>query len=190
MLFEYETKRLILRVLKPDSADAVLDFYLRDRAYFEQFEPDRLPQFYTPNFQKTMLRYEYNAAVKQASVRYYISPKTAPRTVIGTVCFHNIQRMVYASCEIGYKFSTAYQHNGYAAEAIEKVLEVIFCDLGLHRVVAMVLPDNQPSIRLLTRLGFSREGLIREYMILHGEWKDHAQYCLLDHDYISRRQSQ
>jgi ribosomal-protein-alanine N-acetyltransferase len=190
MLFQYETDRLILRILKPDAAGAVLDFFLRDRAYFEQYEPDRLPHFYTPAFQKTMLRFEYNAAVKLISVRFYVALKTDPDVLIGTVCFHNIQRNIYDSCEIGYKFSTAYQHQGYASEAIEKVLEVIFCDLKLHRVMAMALPDNYPSTRLLERLGFTFEGISREHLLLHGEWRDHAQYCLLDHDYMSRRQSQ
>jgi ribosomal-protein-alanine N-acetyltransferase len=190
MLFEYETDRLILRILKPDAAGSVLDFYLRDQAYFEQFEPDRLPQFYTMNFQRGMLRYEYNAAVKLSSVRFYAARKTEPNVLIGTVCFHNIQRAVYASCEIGYKFSSAYQHQGYASEAIEKVLEIIFCDLKLHRVMAMALPDNTPSTRLLERLGFTCEGISREHLLLHGVWRDHAQYCLLDHDYMSRRQSQ
>jgi ribosomal-protein-alanine N-acetyltransferase len=190
MLFEYETERQILRIVKPDAAGAVLDFFLRDKDYFEQFEPDRLPQFYTPNFQRGMLRFEYNAAVKMSSVRFYVSPKSNPGIMIGTICFHNIQRTVYSSCEIGYKFSRAFQHMGYATEAMEKVLEVIFCELKLHRVMAMVLPDNTASIRMLERLGFICEGISREHLMLHGEWRDHAQYCLLDHDYMSRRQSQ
>jgi ribosomal-protein-alanine N-acetyltransferase len=190
MLFEYETKRLFLRILTPDAAGAVLDFYLRDRAYFEKYEPDRLPQFYTPNFQKGMLRFEYNAAIKLNSVRFYVSLKSDPDYIIGTVCFHNILRNPYCSCEIGYKFSSAYQHHGYAAEAIAQVLDVIFGELKLHRVTAMVLPDNTPSSRLLERLGFVCEGISREHLLLHGIWTDHALYSLVDHDYASRRQSQ
>lgn len=190
MLFVYETNRLILRVPKPDAAAAVLDFYLRDRAYFEQFEPDRPNQFYTLNFQKAMLRFEYNAAIKLHSVRFYVFSKSTPDRVIGTICFRNIQSSVYSSCEIGYKFSTDSQHQGYATEAMEKVLDIIFDDLQLHRVMAMVLPDNIPSIRLLVRLGFLCEGISREHMQLQGVWRDHAQYCLLASDHISRGHSQ
>lgn len=190
MLFEYETDRLLLRILKPEAAGAVLDFYLRDRIYFEQYEPDRMPQFYTQNFQKSMLRFEYNAAIKLTSVRFYVSLKSDPDYIIGTVCFHNIQKNVYSSCEIGYKFSSAYQHLGYASEAVDKVLEVIFSDIQLHRVMAMVLPNNFASIRMLERLGFEKEGISRDHLFLHGSYKDHAQYCLLEQDYISRIQSQ
>ena len=47
MLFAYETERLLLKIIKPDQADAVLDFYMRDKELFEKFEPDRMPNFYT-----------------------------------------------------------------------------------------------------------------------------------------------
>ena len=38
MLFAYETERLLLKIIKPDQADAVLDFYMRDKELFEKFE--------------------------------------------------------------------------------------------------------------------------------------------------------
>lgn len=190
MLFSYETDRLILRILKPEAAPTVLDFYLRDRALFEQYEPDRMPQFYSINFQKSALRFEYNAAVKLQSVRFYVFPKEQPDLIIGTVCFHNIRPSSHSSCEIGYKFSSFCHHQGYATEALHKVLEIIFLDLQLHRVMAWVIPENQPSIRLLERLGFCSEGLCRDYLLMHGRWVDHRQYSLLAPDYISSRQSQ
>ena len=52
MLFAYETERLLLKIIKPDQADAVLDFYMRDKELFEKFEPDRMPNFYTRQFQR------------------------------------------------------------------------------------------------------------------------------------------
>ena len=60
MLFAYETERLLLKIIKPDQADAVLDFYMRDKELFEKFEPDRMPNFYTRQFQRQMLLFEYN----------------------------------------------------------------------------------------------------------------------------------
>ena len=61
MLFAYETERLLLKIIKPDQADAVLDFYMRDKELFEKFEPDRMPNFYTRQFQRQMLLFEYNS---------------------------------------------------------------------------------------------------------------------------------
>lgn len=179
MLFEYETNRLVLKVLKPEAAPLVLDFYERDKALFEHYEPDRVPQFYTLDFQKNTLRCEYNLAMKMLHVRFYIFRKGAPQTIIGTISFRNIARSLYSSCEVGYKFSSAFHHQGYASEALEKAIDVMFTEEKLHRIMAWVLPDNQPSLRLLNSLGFVREGISRDHMYLHGHWADHVQYSLL-----------
>lgn len=183
MLFSYETDRLLLKILKPSDASKVLNFYLRDKELFETYEPDRMDQFYTEKFQQTSLRFEYNAAIKMESIRFYVFLKEAPDTIIGTVCIHNIARINYGSCEIGYKFSSAVHHKGYATEALCRILNIIFHELTLHRVMAWVYPDNVASRRLLTRLGFFQDGLCRDYLYLHGEWRDHFQYSLLSTDW-------
>jgi ribosomal-protein-alanine N-acetyltransferase len=187
MKFEYETPRLILKLLKPDKADQVLDFYLRDQALFEQFEPDRMTNFYTRQFQKQALTYEYNMAVKGNMLRYYVYEKEQPDRIIGTISIQHITRGYFSSCEIGYKFSAAVHHRGYATEALMLVTNRIFCDLKLHRIMAWVLPDNDASIRLLERVGFRREGICHGYLYLHGKWWDHAQYSLLASDQPSER---
>jgi ribosomal-protein-alanine N-acetyltransferase len=179
MKFVYETPHLVLKVLKPDAAQQVLDFYLTDRELFERFEPDRLPNFYTRQFQKQILTYEYNMAVKGDMLRYYIYEKENPNRIIGTVSIQHILRGYFASCEIGYKFSAAVHRRGYATETLGLITEKIFSDMKLHRIVARALPDNVASIRLLEKIGFEYEGVTRGYLYMHGKWEDHAQYSLL-----------
>lgn len=187
MLFAYETQRLLLRIISPDQAEQVLDFYLRDKELFEQFEPDRIENFYTRRFQKQTLVFEYNMAVKGAMFRFYIYEKGNPNRIIGTVSCHNICRGYTSSCEVGYKFSSEVHHCGYATEALRAVTQLIFNELGVHRIMAWVLPRNTPSIRLLERVGFTFEGISRDYLLLHGQWKDHAQYSMLAGDQSSDR---
>lgn len=179
MLFEYETDRLILKILKPDAARQVLDFYLRDREIFEKYEPERIPPFYTVAHQKTILKCEYNLAFRLQNVRFYVFLKEDTSKIIGTICFHNITTSYYSNCEVGYKFSSAYWHLGYASEALEKGIQVMFEDLHLHRIQAWVLPDNYSSIQLLQTHGFRKEGIARSYLLLHNEWKDHVQFSLI-----------
>lgn len=179
MLFEYETNRLLLKILSTDAAPYVLDFYQRDLAIFEQYEPDRPENFYTLPLQKAALRYEYNAAIKGTLFRFYVFCKDQPQKIIGTICFHNIRRAGYSSCEIGYKFSSSHWRQGYATEAMEKVIEIIFKEQKLHRVMAWAVPENTASRRLLNRLHFEEEGLCRNYINLHNEWVDHVQYSLI-----------
>lgn len=191
MLFEYETERLLLKIIKPVQADQVLDFYLRDKALFECFEPDRPEQFYTVKFQKQILTFEYNMSVQGTLFRFYVYEKSNPNRIVGTISFHHILRGFSSSCEIGYKFSSEVHHRGYATEALSKVLEVIFFDLQLHRVQAWVLPNNTPSIRLLERVGFVFEGINRDYLYLHGTWQSHALYSILPSDFqVSRGHNQ
>ena len=91
--------------------------------------------------------------------RFYVYEKHNPDRIIGTICIHHINRGFFSSCEIGYKFSSACHHMGYATESMQRIIAIAFGELKLHRITAWVLPDNVPSIRLLGRLGFQFEGI-------------------------------
>lgn len=184
MLFTYETDRLILKILKPDFAYDVLDFYNRDKELFEEYELDRCEDFYTVKYQQKVLKYEYNAASKAELFRFYVFRKENPSKIIGTVCIHNIYRGCYRSCEFGYKFSSKYHGYGYASEAIAKCIQLSFEELQLHKVIAVVRPDNISSIRLLENLGFNNDGLHRDELFMHGSWYDHYIFSLLETDFV------
>ena len=175
----YETERLILRILHENAAAKVLQFYEKNHEVFDAFEPIRPENFYTRACQANILRCEFQLAVKKKAVRFWVFRKQQPQQIIGTVSFQNIQRTVYQSCQIGYKFDPDFWHQGFAYESIEKAVSVIFNDLSLHRIEALVLPDNQPSIRLLRRLGFVEEGLCRSCIFLPSGWTDHLRYSLI-----------
>ncbi len=179
MLFIYETNRLILRILGPDAAPQVLHFLLKDQELFERYEGERVPQFYSIKFQRNTLQQEYNLACRGLHVRFYVFRKEDPGTIIGTVCFHNIQTFLYSCCELGYKFSSEYHHRGYASEAVEKGIDVMFTELRLHKIMAWAIPNNTPSVRLLQSLGFQLEGISRDRLYMHNCWYDHAQYSLI-----------
>ncbi|MEO7718916.1 MAG: GNAT family N-acetyltransferase [Capsulimonas sp.] len=85
--------------------------------------------------------------------------------------------------EIGYELDTAYWGKGLMREALAAMLGFGFARIGLHRIEALVVPENASSRRLLATLGFQQEGLLRE----RGFWKDAfhdlALYSLLDRDW-------
>ena len=178
MLLQYETQRLILKVLGPDYSNDVLRFYLKDQELFEQYEANRSPNFYTEAHQRTILQLEYGLTLKLAQVRFYVFLKEAPEKIIGTVCLYDISGS-NSRAEIGYKFSSEYHHKGYATEAVEKLIDIAFSELNLHRLCAHVQEENLPSIRLLTGLGFEKEGVCRDFLCLNGMWTDHLQYSLI-----------
>jgi ribosomal-protein-alanine N-acetyltransferase len=66
------------------------------------------------------------------------------------------------------------------AEGLRLVLDDAFGRLGLHRLEANIQPDNVPSIRLVRRLGFRREGYSPRYLKIRGRWRDHERWAILE----------
>jgi RimJ/RimL family protein N-acetyltransferase len=64
-----------------------------------------------------------------------------------------------------------------------RVLAYAFDTLKLHRIEADTDPENTPSLALLDRFGFTREGVFRDRWYVHGKWHDSVMLGLLLQDY-------
>lgn len=87
--------------------------------------------------------------------------------------------------EIGYALASDCWGHGYAQEALRLVLDYAFFTLGLRRIEADTDPRNAPSLRLLEKLGFAREGLLRERWLVGDELCDSVLLGLLARDYAT-----
>lgn len=87
--------------------------------------------------------------------------------------------------EIGYLLSPEHWGQGYAQEALRAVLDYALPALDIGRVEADIDPRNEASCRLVERLGFRREGYLRERWRVNGEITDTAFYGLLRREYIA-----
>ena len=96
--------------------------------------------------------------------------------------FHEASRRA----QIGYCLGRPYWGAGYMQEALGALLDHAFSFLGLHRLEADIDPRNSASATLLERLGFTREGFLRERWIVGGEVSDTALYGLLQHEWRKR----
>lgn len=105
----------------------------------------------------------------------------ADDAMIGTVTLFAF-RIDQARCEIGYALSSAHWGRGYAREALSLVIDYAFDALGINRIEADIDPRNDGSIALVERLGFEREGLLRERWRVGGQVQDSAIYGLLRSD--------
>ena len=77
--------------------------------------------------------------------------------------------------EVGFLFARAWWHQGYAREAMERVIAYAFGDLKLERLSARLHADNEASRKLLDRLGFAYEGKLSKHILRDGERRD----CLI-----------
>lgn len=97
---------------------------------------------------------------------------------VGTLGFAPLDRET-GTAELGYWVTPAHQRQGYGTEAVELFVAYGFDQLGLHRISARVMAFNEPSVRLLERVGFVREGTSREAVFVDGERHDAHWYGLL-----------
>jgi len=82
--------------------------------------------------------------------------------------------------ELGWSLNPEYAGRGYATEAVAELVRICFEELGLRRLIANTFADNDPSWRLMERLGMRRElHTVRESLHRSGEWLDGYGYALL-----------
>lgn len=98
---------------------------------------------------------------------------------VGVVDLVNVDRQ-FGNAEVGYFFAPAAWGNGYATAAVERVVDYAFDELRLHRVYARVFAFNEGSARVLEKVGFEREGVLREDAYMHGEYVDTLRFGLLE----------
>jgi ribosomal-protein-alanine N-acetyltransferase len=103
-------------------------------------------------------------------------------TLVGGVTLSNIRRGISQSCSVGYWTGKRYAGQGYMGEALTTVIPFVFETLGLRRLEAACLPDNEASKAVLRKTGFTQEGYARQYLRINGKWADHLLFALLAGD--------
>jgi [ribosomal protein S5]-alanine N-acetyltransferase len=179
------TARLTLRPLaEPDAADLFALF--GDPAVMRYWST---PPWTDAAQALTMVAGDRAAHAARSDLRLGLLPHETQR-VVGTLSLFRIDRS-NRRAEIGYALSPAWQGRGLVHEALVALITLAFDaspgsalgDLALHRLEADIDPRNTPSARVLERLGFRQEGLLRERWQVGGEVSDSALYGLLRPDF-------
>lgn len=174
-----ETGRLMLRPVCESDADAI----------FEIFGNEDVMRFYDKEAFTTLAEAEQllSRMIKRnadgVTMRWGITLKENDR-VIGTAGFNEFV-LRWGRGSIGYDILPAYWKRGYMTEALRAILNHSFTTLGLNRVEALVMPGNEASAQLLRKLGFQREGLLREYGFWKNEFQDLQMFALLKREWSS-----
>ena len=108
-----------------------------------------------------------------------------PEAVIGAAMLFNFEKDM-GLAEIGYLLSQAHWCKGHMIEALTGLIDVAFNQLGLRRLEATVDSRNVASNALLLKLGFTREGCLRQRWVSAGETPDVKMFGLLKADWLDR----
>ena len=107
--------------------------------------------------------------------------------ILGGIEISQIVRGAFRSAYLGYYVGASWARQGYMTEGLGLALTYGFRRLGLHRLEANIQPENAPSIALVRRLGFTREGYSRRYLKIGGRWRDHERWAILAEDWRPQR---
>ena len=91
----------------------------------------------------------------------------------GQLTIGNVTHGALRSAWIGYWVASSATGGGVATGALALGLDHCFGPVTLHRVEATVRPENAASRRVLAKVGFREEGLLRRYLDVDGAWRDH-----------------
>jgi len=93
----------------------------------------------------------------------------------------NVSSIAYgslSSATIGYWVSERFAGKGVTPTAVALATDHVFFSMGLHRMEICIRPENDPSLRVVEKLGFRYEGLRRRYIHINGDWRDHFCFAL------------
>jgi [ribosomal protein S5]-alanine N-acetyltransferase len=173
-MVELRTERTLIRVPQPADAGALLEYYATNREHLARWEPHRDADFYTRGYWERWIE-DIQVSAKAGTTRHFVAfpPTGDGQSVVGVCNLTSIYRGALQACIMGYSIAAAYSGLGLMREIVSEVVSYAFGTLDLHRVMANYRPENERSARVLSDLGFQKEGLAPAYLKIAGKWRDH-----------------
>ncbi len=178
---ELTTKRLRLRQLRQSDAAAMFEI-LSDDEVARTFGLETFTEV-----EEAQLRIRsINASFRnQAAIRWGMA-RLEDDVLIGT-CGFIYWKWRHRHAAVGYELARPLWRQGLMTEALTAVLHYGYTHMNLHRVEALVMPENTPSINLLQKLGFQNEGLLRDYGFWNGRFHNLTVFSLLQPEWQLRQ---
>ena len=160
------------------------------QSYFEIMSKDEVTKYYGMDSLKSIddaskiVKSLQNTYESKRGIRWGIVLKETG-DFVGTLGLNNLSTWS-KKAEIGYEIHPSHWRKGITTEAVKEVLRYSFADLDLFRIGAVTYPQNEPSIQLLRRLGFAKEGLLRGYLYQNNQSHDALIFSLLKREWAKK----
>jgi len=172
-----ETERLQLRPLTADDLDFVFHHFANPDIHRYLFDEEPV----STRAQAQAIIEFYTEPKEKLYNRWVLTLKSEERP-IGTCGYHKWLKN-HRRAEIGYDLEKSSWHKGLMKEALAAVISFGFLQMSLNRIGAMVHPKNEASLKLLERLGFQKEGLLKDFYYQNGVFHNHWLLALLKRDW-------
>lgn len=167
-----ETERLRLREIQPDDVNALLKMFGNPEVVrFIEMQPIK-----SIEQANEWLKWMGGIFSSKDGLRWAV---TLPDdTFIGSAGLHRWNREVHCA-EIGCDISYTYWGNGYGQEAMHRVIDFGWKNMNLNRIEASVIKGNNRSVHVMEKLGFKKEGTLRQRLLKGGKYYDVYIFGLL-----------
>ena len=163
-----------LELLDEKHLDALLDFEIENRAYFEALIESRGESFYR--------RQVILSHIRDLMSDYETGDKLSSLVMQGeqVIARANIKEIDddKASAEVGYRVAEAAAGKGVASFALSSLIELAKTQLALKSLTAWVMSNNPASARVLEKQGFTKQQTIQNYYCFHGRYLACSEYRL------------
>ena len=180
MNLNLETERLVIRPIQLD-----------DKVNIFEYRSDTETNKYQSWIPKTINDVEsfINGIAKQINIPetwfQFVLIEKESQKVIGDLGVHFWDKQ-NEQVEIGCTLNKNFHHNGYATEAVKRIIDFLFVELKKHRIVASIDPNNESSIRLVERIGFRKEAHFVESLFVNETWVDDLIYALIEKNWETK----
>jgi len=165
------------RLITLDDGAVLAELVRANREFLAPWEPVRGEEYFTEAGQRASIGASLAEHERGRGQPCVIVDRDG--AVVGRVNLNNIVRGASQSASLGYWLAQAFGGRGLATAAVRDIVRVAFTELGLHRIQADTLVDNEASQRVLERNGFVRIGLAPRYLRIAGRWQDCILHQLL-----------
>ena len=173
------TKRLILKGLSPEDINSIFQTFTKEEV--KQLMGHSSDDEYAKEAEKVKQGY---AAYNRRFILFLLIEKSSQK-IIGRCGLHN-WNVDHQRAEIGYTMSDSlYKQKGLMTEAVEAILTYGFENLKLNRIEALVATDNTPSLKIIEKFNFKKEGLLRKHYNVEGTYKDSLLFSKLKSEHES-----
>jgi ribosomal-protein-alanine N-acetyltransferase len=177
MSVRINSKRIYIRRLEMDDLHLLLDLRVRNREFFQPFEPLTPDSHYTIEGHREILEKIQSNWENRSGYGFGIFLNSNCQ-LIGRVNLSNVVRGAWESCTMGYFLDEIYNGQGFTTEAVHLAIGFAFGPAELHRVQAAAMPRNVGSIQVLEKVGFRYDGFSEYYLKINGIWEHHNLYSI------------
>lgn len=163
-----------VRSVRPRDSRTINRLLRDNRTWLQKWEAT-IPGFDGPPPAAEMIRSVLRLARKDQVAPFVIEYRGE---VVGQITLSGLSFGSLASGAVGYWVAESVAGKGITPKAVALVIDWAFTNLGLHRVEVCIRPENEASLRVVSKLGMRYEGLRRRYIHIDGDWRDHFCFAV------------